>query len=174
MGMATNAMSPVICSCGLAHSPAEWKKLPLVGIQRFDGGGALELRNCPCGSTRAIDVNANTCACVSVTRDGDTIDLVVYGVAHTPDEVSDVELLSVHLDAAGEPEWTGASLSDAEYDRACRALLEASEEQEQRRAMLEAMGEWAATRAVEEAPEADIFDRIDRAYEMVKEARCAS
>ena len=123
---------------------------------------------------RAIDVNANTCACVSVTRDGDTIDLVVYGVAHTPDEVSDVELLSVHLDAAGEPEWTGESLSDAEYDRACRALLEASEEQEQRRAMLEAMGEWAATRAVEEAPEADIFDRIDRAYEMVKEARCAS
>ena len=126
--LSPSAVVAIRCSCGLAHSPAEWKKLPLVGIQRFDGGGALELRNCPCGSTRAIDVSANTCACVSVTRDGDTIDLVVYGFVRTPDEVSDVELLSVHLDAAGEPEWTGEPLSDAEYDGACKALLEANTE----------------------------------------------
>lgn len=47
------------CSCGRVYSPAEWLKLPLVGIQTFEGDDAppaLELRNCICKSTMAVEV----------------------------------------------------------------------------------------------------------------------
>ena len=65
-------------------------------------------------------------ASLSITRDGETIGLVVRGIAHTPGVRGDVELVSVHLDARDEPEWTGEPLSDAEYERAIEALWGAS------------------------------------------------
>jgi hypothetical protein len=67
-------------------------------------------------------------ACLSILRDGETIDLVVYGVSHTPGELGDVELRSVHLDARDQPEWTGEPLDDAEHACALRALLEEADE----------------------------------------------
>lgn len=45
-------------SCGRVHSPADWAALPLVGVQRFEDPEEppLELRNCPCRSTLAIEL----------------------------------------------------------------------------------------------------------------------
>lgn len=39
--------------CDRLHSPADWRALPLVGHQDFDGD-EMELRNCPCGTTLVI------------------------------------------------------------------------------------------------------------------------
>lgn len=51
------------CACGNVHDAARWAKLPLVGVQpgieADDFGDAvppIELRNCPCGSTLAIEL----------------------------------------------------------------------------------------------------------------------
>ena len=43
------------CACGLAYTNAEWERLELVGFQDDGEGGALELRNCRCRSTMAIE-----------------------------------------------------------------------------------------------------------------------
>lgn len=42
------------CACGRDHTEETWLKLPLCGTQPDGEGGMLELRNCQCGSTRAI------------------------------------------------------------------------------------------------------------------------
>jgi Protein of unknown function (DUF5661) len=55
-----DAHEPKQCrSCGRTHSDAQWAKLPLVGHQVIgpypdDPGEVLELKNCQCGSTLAI------------------------------------------------------------------------------------------------------------------------
>jgi hypothetical protein len=41
------------CACGQAFTSGEWSALPRVGEMEDGEGGVLELRNCPCGSTRA-------------------------------------------------------------------------------------------------------------------------
>ena len=57
--VSTNSPRPTLppgyigCACGLAYSPANWLKLPLVSVMDDGVGGQLELRNCVCGSTRA-------------------------------------------------------------------------------------------------------------------------
>jgi hypothetical protein len=44
------------CSaCGRGYTREEWLALPLVGIQPDLGGGSMELRNCVCRSTLAVD-----------------------------------------------------------------------------------------------------------------------
>jgi hypothetical protein len=43
------------CACGLTHSAASWRELPLIGRQD-DGVEVLELRNCACRSTLAVVV----------------------------------------------------------------------------------------------------------------------
>ena len=44
------------CSCGKAYTHAEWERLPYVGIQSSgDEETELELRNCPCENTIAIE-----------------------------------------------------------------------------------------------------------------------
>ena len=91
-----------------------------------------------------------------VQRDGEVYDLVVYGIAHTPGVRGDVELVSVHLDARGEPEWTGEPLSDAEYRRAIDALHDAS--------LDECAGSAYDQREA-------LADRIDRATDEWKERR---
>lgn len=45
------------CACGRVHDPAAWAALPLVGIQDPEEPDAIELRNCPCGSTIAVRVH---------------------------------------------------------------------------------------------------------------------
>ena len=51
---------PKACRCGASWSGEEWKTLVLVGYA--DGGedGELELRNCVCGSTLAVQRDART------------------------------------------------------------------------------------------------------------------
>ncbi len=44
--------------CGAKHTPAGWASLKLVGVQRCAGGPDLELRNCACSSTLAIEVQS--------------------------------------------------------------------------------------------------------------------
>lgn len=43
------------CGCGLVHDHAAWSALPYVG-DMHDEDVVLELRNCRCGSTLAIEV----------------------------------------------------------------------------------------------------------------------
>jgi len=43
------------CSCGKRYSSGTWKLLPYVGVHD-DGVERLELRNCVCGSTIAIEL----------------------------------------------------------------------------------------------------------------------
>ena len=47
------------CGCGRAHDAAGWRALVVVGYCGASNGEAsqrLELRQCPCGSTLAVDV----------------------------------------------------------------------------------------------------------------------
>lgn len=46
----------VRCACGAAWTTKQWAELELVGIQD-DEGVMIEMRNCPCGSTRARNVD---------------------------------------------------------------------------------------------------------------------
>lgn len=46
----------LVCRCGLTYSAEEWAKLPFVATMPDGIGGVLELRNCRCGSTRAIEL----------------------------------------------------------------------------------------------------------------------
>ena len=87
-----------------------------------------------------------------VQRDGEVYDLVVYGIAHTPGVLHDCEIVSLHVDERGEPEWTGEALTDAEYGRAIDALYDASLQ-------------------VEPDRREALADRIDRAYDEWKERR---
>ena len=98
----------------------------------------------------------NVSATLSIHRDGEVYDLVVHGLSHTPGIRGDVELVSVHLDARGEPEWTGEPLSDAEHRRAIDALHDASLEE-------------CAGSAYDQREA--LCDRIDRAHEEWKERR---
>jgi len=44
------------CACGLSFDPTEWAALDYVGVSA-DEVQRLELRNCPCGSTLAVDLD---------------------------------------------------------------------------------------------------------------------
>lgn len=44
-----------VCGCGIAHDHIGWSALPVAGVMR-DDVEALELRNCPCGSTIAVQL----------------------------------------------------------------------------------------------------------------------
>jgi hypothetical protein len=44
------------CGCGRTHTAAQWAALEMVGTQPDYAGGALELRNCECGSTLSVPV----------------------------------------------------------------------------------------------------------------------
>lgn len=43
------------CRCGRTFDATEWRELRLVCLMDDGEGGLLELRNCPCGSTVAIE-----------------------------------------------------------------------------------------------------------------------
>lgn len=47
------------CGCGMVFTAEQWAELPFVGLQDDGDGGELELRNCPCGSTRAALARAS-------------------------------------------------------------------------------------------------------------------
>ena len=45
-----------LCSCcGKVFTRKQWRELLFVGLQDFPGEPLLELRNCDCGSTLAIE-----------------------------------------------------------------------------------------------------------------------
>lgn len=47
---------PKCCLCGLSWSREAWRQLVLVGHTDAAEDGELELRNCSCGSTLAVQV----------------------------------------------------------------------------------------------------------------------
>lgn len=62
MSAATSFAPPSVdvirrCGCGQAHSRSGWASLRYVGPMDDGAGGRLELRNCRCGSTLAIQVD---------------------------------------------------------------------------------------------------------------------
>lgn len=42
--------------CKRVYTAEQWRDLPLLGVMRFPGEPTLELRNCDCYSTMAIEV----------------------------------------------------------------------------------------------------------------------
>lgn len=54
-----NALPFKRCACGRAFTRADWEQLEFVGVQETDDEDAhyrTEMRNCPCGSTIAVEV----------------------------------------------------------------------------------------------------------------------
>lgn len=49
------------CGCGLSYNRAEWDALAYVGTQKTFGAPDLELRNCACMSTLAIELPGRDC-----------------------------------------------------------------------------------------------------------------
>jgi hypothetical protein len=43
-------------ACQTGYTRVSWEGLPLTGRQSFDDGEVLELRNCACGSTIAVQL----------------------------------------------------------------------------------------------------------------------
>lgn len=65
------------CGCGLSYSRETWTRLALVGTQyvpadAFGPAEAIELRNCACGSTLAIEVDVQ-----AVTLRAPSADMVI-------------------------------------------------------------------------------------------------
>lgn len=47
------------CACGLGYTIEEFRELTFVGIDIADPEAPLELRNCKCGSTIAIELTGD-------------------------------------------------------------------------------------------------------------------
>lgn len=47
---------PKQCGCGASYYAGEWTSLPFVGYQSDGDDGRLELRNCSCKSTLAVEI----------------------------------------------------------------------------------------------------------------------
>ncbi|MGH7296902.1 MAG: response regulator [Polyangiaceae bacterium] len=48
------------CACGKVYTFETWRELPICGLMRVPGRrGAIELRNCPCGSSLGVDLGAD-------------------------------------------------------------------------------------------------------------------
>ncbi len=73
-------MTKKFCGCGRSFLRREWAALPAVGHQRFPDEFPLELRNCPCGTTLAVNV-------LPMTESGRRFRLVT-----PPDEFADDEV----------------------------------------------------------------------------------
>jgi len=53
MGGESESGIVVRCGCGVGYTLAQWANLDLAGVQDDEDEIMLEMRNCPCGSTRA-------------------------------------------------------------------------------------------------------------------------
>jgi len=52
-----------VCTCCYRWiTGEEWSKLPFIGRQEGEDGELLELRNCQCNSTLAIELTRDRCA----------------------------------------------------------------------------------------------------------------
>lgn len=56
------------CRCGQGYTAKDWERLRLVGYQPTVGIGALEMRDCRCGSTLTVDVAAVRMRCPNCER----------------------------------------------------------------------------------------------------------
>jgi hypothetical protein len=48
------------CSCGLSHTAEDWESLRNLGLQDAGDGFVIELRDCLCKSTIAVEVTVDT------------------------------------------------------------------------------------------------------------------
>ena len=46
------------CGCGCGYTPEQWETLPLIGTMDDGDGGTMHLRDCLCGSTLGVSVDA--------------------------------------------------------------------------------------------------------------------
>lgn len=67
---------PKRCACGRVYARSEWGRLRLVGHQDDGEGGLLELRDCTCKSTLAVQVTESQLA--SCQRCGNVEELRVW------------------------------------------------------------------------------------------------
>jgi hypothetical protein len=107
----------VRCACGLQFTLEQWSKLDLAGVQDDEDGVMLEMRNCPCGSTRARTVDFR--AAVRLLNDETKrlrralarlrdIDRAVAGLSQEIGEI-DRGIVRTMIDGAGENERKRAS-----------------------------------------------------------------
>lgn len=97
-----------MCSCGTEYTSAEWSRLPYVGEQA-DDEESLELRDCVCGSTRAV-VRRRSAGPVDA-GEIDAIDDALLGLA---ERLSD---LRSRARATEDPEWLGSEDLASELSR---------------------------------------------------------
>ena len=95
---------PKSCACGRSHSKSEWPRLPLVGVQRdVDDVPRLELRNCTCESTIAVEI----------CHDGTPY--LAIGTVPVPGNVEGVTLAKLYA-------LVDTDVDDPLFDAAVRAL----------------------------------------------------
>jgi hypothetical protein len=112
MGNGSTEGIAVRCACGLQFTLEQWAKLDLAGVQDDGDGEMLEMRNCPCGSTRARTVDFR--AAVRLLNDETKrlrralgrlrdIDRAVAGLSQ---EISEIDrgIVRTMIDRAGESE----------------------------------------------------------------------
>jgi hypothetical protein len=51
------------CSCTAHYDLAAWQRLPFVGIQAFDPNDRIDIRNCACRSSIAVDLPPGVSVC---------------------------------------------------------------------------------------------------------------
>src|SRR5690349_609835 len=67
----TNAAAATIikvCSCGARYDHSQWLRLPFVGVNDAGDGFKLDLRNCSCHSTIAIELPEGVSVCSGCKR----------------------------------------------------------------------------------------------------------
>ena len=109
---------PKSCACGRSHTKSEWPRLALVGVQRdFDERPRLELRNCPCSSTIAVELPES---CEEFTHDG--VPYVALGTVPVPGDVEGVMLAKLYELGHNIKRVVDPEVDDPVFDAAVRAL----------------------------------------------------
>lgn len=110
----TREVFPKSCACGRSHSKSEWPRLQLVGVQKgIDDLPRLELRNCSCESTIAVEI------CEGFTHDG--MPYLALGTVPVPGEVEGVTLAKLYTFDRDARE-VDTDVDDPLFDAAVRAL----------------------------------------------------
>jgi hypothetical protein len=125
----------VRCACGAQFTLEQWGKLELAGVQDDEDAVMLEMRNCPCGSTRARTVDFR--AAVRLLNDETKrlrralarlrdIDRAVAGL---PQEIADIDRGSVQRARSAMSSAIDAGLRavDLERERCAKLAISSSQ-----------------------------------------------
>jgi hypothetical protein len=120
----------VLCGCGVRYTTAEWVELDLVGVQDDGEGALIELRNCPCGTTRARNVDFR--AAVRLLNETAkrlrralgrlrTVERATVGISA---EIAEIDRGAVKVDVIEKTIRAGVGAVERERDR-CAAIVDA-------------------------------------------------